>query len=105
MTSVIQLEVKNALIQKTDGQKYRDFKVEFSKPFGELPSTIVDNIMVIATLELVKNDTDDVYVMNVSNITAKGFIARVAKVFGTSEKWSNLQLNYTAKRVTLYGGQ
>jgi len=105
MTSVIQLEVKNALIQKTDGQKYRDFNVEFSKPFGELPPRIVDNIMVIGMIELVESDSDDVYVVNVLNITTQGFIARVAKVYGTSDTWAKLQLNYSAHRETLFGGQ
>ena len=105
MTAVTNLEIKNVLAQTKDEQKYRDFPIEFPQAFGDLPEGITDKVIVIGTLEVVKNDTDDVYVMNVSNITAKGFIARVAKVFGTSEKWSELQLNYTAKRTTVYGGQ
>jgi len=105
MTAVTKLELKNVLAQTKDEQKYKDFPIEFPQPFGELPAGVTDKVIVIGTVELVKNDTDDVYVMNVSNITAKGFIARVAKVYGTSDTWAKLQLNYSAHRETLYGGQ
>lgn len=105
MTAVTNLEAQNALTQTSVKQHYREFQVEFPKPFGELPPSIVDNIMVTGTIELVENDSDDVYVVNVLNITTKGFTARVAKVYGTSERWAKLQLNYSAHRETLFGGQ
>ena len=105
MTTVTNLEIKNSLAKIKNEQAYIDFPIIFPQPFGDLPKGITDNVIVIATVELVKNDTDDLYAVNVTNITAKGFIARVGKIFGTSENWSDLQLNYTAKRLTLYGEQ
>jgi ABC-type antimicrobial peptide transport system ATPase subunit len=105
MTVLKSLEIKNALLTIKDEQKYRDFQIKFPQPFGELPKGITDNVIVIATVELVENDTDDLYVINVTNITKRGFIARVAKIFGTSKVWNEIRLNYTAKRLTLYGGK
>lgn len=105
MTAVTNLKIKDALKKIKNEQQYRDFPITFLQPFGDLPEGITDNVIVIATVELVKNSVDDLYLVNVTNITAKGFIARVGKVFGTSENWDALQLNYTAKRLTMYGGK
>jgi hypothetical protein len=105
MTAVTNLEAQNALTQTSVKQHYREFQVEFPRPFGDLPEGLTDKLIVIGTVELVENDSDDLYVVNVTNITRKGFVARVGKIFGSSEKWSKLQFNYTATRVTLYGGQ
>jgi len=91
------------LAPNSDSTQSKDYNITFPQPFGEVPSGIADQIIIVATIELTQTGHPDAYTVNTFNITKEGFTARVTRVDGGSKGWGMpLQLNYIAQQCTIF---
>lgn len=90
------------LAPNMDSTASKDYEIKFPKPFGEVPSGIADNIVIVASIELEYTNSPDCYSVNVANITKDGFTARVVRIDEKQGWGMTLQLNYIAQQNTLF---
>lgn len=99
------MRVVKYLEPNSESTPFKDYEISFPAEIGQ-PTVKDDKIFVIATLELEDmSKYQDRYVVNVGNITSKGFTARVTRLDGAEGWGMTLQLNYLVSTCTIIDGE
>lgn len=81
----------------SNGGAYKDVNIEFPAPFsGE---TNEKNIVVVATVDI-NMQYQDRFIVNIGNITQRGFTARVIRLDNDKGWGQTLYLDYIATTIT-----